>query len=51
MKNSILKDLQDALDKIQEAIDSSLDRDEVAMLKRAKTEAIASLVTITYIYQ
>ena len=46
-----IKTLETVIDQIDAQIASSLDRDEVVMLKRAKTEAITLLTTLRYINQ
>ncbi len=45
------KTLETVIDQIDTQIANSLDRDEVAMLKRAKTEAMTLLTTLRYINQ
>ncbi len=45
------KTLETVIDQIDEQIANSLDRDEVVMLKRAKSEAMTLLTTLRYINQ
>ena len=51
MKNTIIIQLENVIDQIQTKIETSLDRDEVCMLVRAKQESMVLLRTLTYIYQ
>ena len=51
MKNTMIIQLENVIDQINIQIASSLDRDEVCMLKRAKNESMILLRTLTYIYQ
>ena len=51
MKNTIIIQLENVIDQIQTKIETSLDRDEVCMLVRAKNESMVLLRTLTYIYQ
>ena len=46
-----IKTLETVIDQIDEQIAKSLDRDEVVMLKRAKSEAMTLLTTLRYINQ
>ena len=51
MKNTMIIQLENVIDQIQTNIETSLDRDEVCMLVRAKQESMVLLRTLTYIYQ
>ena len=48
---STIKTLEIVIDQINAQITNSLDREEVAMLKRARDESFVLLRTLTYIYQ
>lgn len=51
MKNISIVQTEALIDTLIESIRISLDREEIAMLKRAKHEAFVLLRTLTYIYQ
>jgi len=51
MKNISIVQTETLIDTITESIRVSIDREEIAMLKRAKHEAFVLLTTLTYIYQ
>ena len=51
MKNTLIIQQENVIDQIDIQIATSLNRDEVCMLVRAKNEAMVLLRTLTYIYQ
>lgn len=51
MKHILIVQTETLIDTLVEEIRLSLDREEIAMLKRAKHEAFVLLTTLTYIYQ
>ncbi len=50
MRNTI-KNLETVIDDLDGQIANNLNRDEVVMLERARTEAMATLTTLRYINQ
>ena len=51
MKNTMITQLENVIDQIDTQIANSIDRDEVCMLERAKSESMALLTTLRYINQ
>ena len=51
MKNTLIIQQENVIDQIDIQIATSLNRDEVCMLVRAKNESMVLLRTLTYIYQ
>ena len=49
MKNTMITQLENVIDQIDTQIANSIDRDEVCMLERAKSESMALLTTLRYI--